>query len=346
MLEAKRVPALDGVRGLAILLVILGHTGVLTTTGWVGVDLFFVLSGYLITGILVRARARPRYFRTFWARRVLRIAPPYVAYLVLILWLVPLWTHQGNAQPWVYWLYLTNVWVARGGWVGVPHLLQHLWSVAVEEQFYLFWPFVVAFVEPKRLRAVCGAGIVVAIALRVLSVLLSPGSTAPYVLAPMRMDALLVGAWLALGPPPSRLWPATVAGTAAMTLVLVEGGETMWVYTAGFFLLAVASAGLLSASLSVPVLTRVFSIRWLRAAGRYSYTAYLIHPILLVALLRIGLTAVVPVTVATLCLTFGLAWASWRLYEAPILSLNRFFPAPGPVETLPSMSAYRPASRG
>ncbi len=180
------VPVLDGLRGLAILLVLLHHFANVYApsawtrnawhrvvgSGWCGVDLFFVLSGFLITGILHDARRGPGYFRNFYMRRVLRIFPLYYGVLAALFLAYPLLagSHQRFAalaehQPWL-WLYAQNFKVILSGdWV--PCGMNHFWSLAVEEQFYLFWPFVVFACRRRTLLHVSVALVVLALAVRI-----------------------------------------------------------------------------------------------------------------------------------------------------------------------------------
>jgi peptidoglycan/LPS O-acetylase OafA/YrhL len=178
-------------------------------TGSVGVDLFFVLSGYLITGILLDTRGAPNYFRRFYVRRALRIFPLYYASLIFFFHVWPLLDMPPNisinprslpeGQPWVdepwYWLYAPNILFAlRGQWGG----LSHYWSLAVEEQFYLIWPFLIYFVPIHRIKALCLACIATAFLLRLACALLETSIVVPYVSLPTRMDGLAIGAWLAV----------------------------------------------------------------------------------------------------------------------------------------------------
>ena len=182
------IPALDGIRGLAILLVLLGHftsyggfrpeIGVdrayhlVAMLGGVGVDLFFVLSGFLITGILVDARGGAFFFRNFYMRRVLRIFPLYYGSLLVFFVVLPL-LDPGDPrlqqvlgeQAW-YWSYLTNIRMAFDGWPAYHHI-GHFWSLAVEEQFYMVWPLVIFLFRRRSLLFICAACVAASLAFRV-----------------------------------------------------------------------------------------------------------------------------------------------------------------------------------
>jgi len=195
-LRTGRLPVLDGVRGLAILMVMLHHftpdhgAGILSVLhlGWVGVDLFFVLSGFLITGILFDAKGSANYFQNFYARRGLRIFPLYYGILLLILFALPLlqWLDVIHVpgldqvrvwQPWL-WLHSSNLLLAwKGQWMldsGVIRM-NHFWSLAVEEHFYLVWPVVVALFDRKSLMKIAAGVIIAALSLR--AAFLPSGST-------------------------------------------------------------------------------------------------------------------------------------------------------------------------
>src|ERR1041384_7611763 len=208
-------PALDGLRGVAVLVVMLHNLTILeqrdslparlwvfaTDSGWIGVLLFFVLSGFLITGILLDERGAPRFFRDFYLRLVLRIFPLY--YLVLIVrfavmpWLVP-----GAGVPLEvalgYWLYVSN-------WTelylqGVNGFGQR-WSLAVEEQFYLAWPLAVARLGARGLIWVCAALIALSAAARLVIVVCSLDRRWLYLSTVTRADALAFGALVAIALP-------------------------------------------------------------------------------------------------------------------------------------------------
>ena len=321
------VPALDGIRGVAILLVIVYHCHELRA-GWLGVDLFFVLSGYLITGILVGATQQARYFRNFFARRALRIFPPYYAYLFVVLIALPrLGIAPVPRESWWVWAYLTNVRVAMlGHWSAVPWYTLHLWSVAVEEQFYLVWPLAVWLIPSTVLRRVCVWAILSALAFRLVLAWNGANYFALDDLTPSRMDALMVGAWFALaGLRPSRT--ATFAAIAAIAAILLIGVHDDWpiTLTVGFTFVAVAAGVVVTGVPIDPVLAPLMSWKPLRLAGRYSYTAYLVHP-LVIDRLRGGGLYTRRLAVLVVIVTFGIAAFSWKIFESPILRLKRFIP--------------------
>jgi peptidoglycan/LPS O-acetylase OafA/YrhL len=158
--QRSHYPALDGLRGVAILLVVLYHNfGFIKQSyfGWLGVDLFFVLSGFLITSILLKDIGKPGYLKNFFIRRILRIFPLYYLILIIFLILFPLFglykkeLHYFTQHQWWLWTYLQN-WLYSFYLISDAKFLTHLWSLAVEEQFYLLWPFIILLVKkPKRL---------------------------------------------------------------------------------------------------------------------------------------------------------------------------------------------------
>ena len=196
------LPALDGVRGLAIALVMAFHIGRVPATaiGWSGVDLFFVLSGFLITGILYRSRNVPARARTFYARRALRILPLYYVVIFAVFVVRPFlgWSNRlddvslAGEQFW-YWTYLADWRIALGHPRGFT-FLTHFWSLSIEEQFYLFWPLLVWNLSRRTaLRAAIGITIGSFI-LRLTLARFAASSGMIYALLPCRIDALAVGA--------------------------------------------------------------------------------------------------------------------------------------------------------
>jgi len=245
----KHIPALDGVRGLAILLVIAFHARVVFTTtneipylgfralglGWSGVDLFFVLSGFLITGILLDSRGSPRYFRVFYLRRALRIFPLYFAYLFLILivarFLLLAYTGSdlwNSTNPWWYFTYLLN-WKSDQGYNDL--VLGHLWSLAIEEQFYLVWPAMVWLAPRRHLKWLCLIIAAGAFLARFYMGSHGYGSEATYRMTPGRMDTLALGAFVAVG---LRDFRAVLDRWANVVLALSTAGFlAVWAFNSG-----------------------------------------------------------------------------------------------------------------
>ena len=270
-----------------------------TRSAWLGVDLFFVLSGFLITGILLRSRGRPRYFSSFFARRVLRIFPLYYAVIAVALLVLPAFpparqvldTPIGTGHGWWYALYLQNILMAVRA--SFDHLILAVtWSLAVEEQFYLLWPLVVWWLPARRLAWLCGGLMLAAPLLRGVMVALDSNAIAIYVLTPTRVDALaagsLIACWLDRSLDPERLRRfAKSAGTVSLLgiagLLAFRGRlrlEDPLLQTAGYSLIAVGGAALLTLLLQpakAPLLVRCFTVRPLLSLGRYSYAMYLFH---------------------------------------------------------------------
>lgn len=366
------IPAMDGVRGLAVLGVVCSHLfggnfanagrlgpliAAVLGLGVNGVALFFVLSGFLITGILRDSLGDAQYFRKFYARRVLRIFPLYYGVLLLLFALTrPLAIHWSGTLPSLL-LYLQNTSL-------LPSLAQfgnqryvsldHLWSLAVEEQFYLLWPLLVFAVRSQaKLLALCAAGVAGAFTLRI--VVLLHGGSFDFVNRNTlcRMDVLLAGAALALLMR-SRLADRvercgallTVAGSAAFLcsgplLEWLRKGristvDIAWLTGNSFLWIGLASFGLLAWVLQDgSVAQRVFQARALRFLGKYSYGLYVLHALprpawewLLARLHQSGMSAVTSrllVGCLGLLLSVAAAYASFHLYEKRFLRLKRFF---------------------
>ena len=374
------IPALDGLRGVAIILVLFHHLTIHRPTsgvdewiasvplfGWSGVDLFFVLSGFLITGILIDLRGSDRFFTNFYARRTLRIFPLYYLVVFLALHVLPLLPtlHQVIVGPyeipprWAYWTYLTNFSVAERGFV--HGWLDVAWSLAIEEQFYLLWAPLVFFCPPRYLWMVCVAIIAGEPAARNVAVGRAMDTTAVYVQTWFRLDGLATGALLAwllrrnLLPALAPWAPtAAIAGAVAIVMIVIEGGDSWWwqppMQRIGYSVIALTAGALLVMTLQKDGLwVRMMSAGWLRMFGKYSYCLYLIHlPVMRTireyvfdpadyAMLAPWVGQALFYVIAT-APAVGLSWLSWQVFEAPILSLKKHFESTrkGPGEMPPS----------
>jgi peptidoglycan/LPS O-acetylase OafA/YrhL len=321
--------------------------------GWMGVDLFFVLSGFLITGILLDTRELPTYFRNFYARRALRIFPLYYTVLAVLFVLTP-WLHlQWHKGHWAYAFYAGNVAYSLNPSLSSvqPYVsFLHLWSLAIEEQFYLVWPFVVMMVaNRRRLAWICGGLSACGLILRVgLLVWLPRGDAYEWCYAqlPTHMDGLLYGALGAIivRALPLELalsWGRRVVPFAFGTLILVIafGGidfHSVLMIVLGFPALAATFAcTVLFALRSGSVVNRIGNLSMLRFVGRYSYGMYVYHILFwpwlarmqpwLQAHLHSVVLGGVCFTLLMLGGTIVVAVASYELYEKPWLRLKRLF---------------------
>jgi peptidoglycan/LPS O-acetylase OafA/YrhL len=380
-----RIPELDGLRGLAILLVLIWHYGPSRRIpedpllfylvkpfiyGWSGVDLFFVLSGFLIGGILLDNRDASNYYRIFYTRRTCRIFPPYYAWLLVFFTLPLLWPAATIAAGWLfqaplpivtYASYTQNIaMVGRGGfgpeWLGIT------WSLAVEEQFYLVLPLLVRRVAPHRLPHTLLLLIGLAPLLRIAlqnSAFLTHGGFAGYVLMPCRADALLLGALCAYGCRQERFWEFIRRQHTGLHVALAVAGVSVWWSlrslgdAIGLSALAIMYCLLLMIVLTVPEgrFARLTRLRWLRWLGGVSYGVYLVHQGVtgLAHGLILGRSpglrdmADVLVTFLALVITLVVAQLSWTLYERPLVALGHSHTyRPGPASAILAASATPP----
>lgn len=346
--DRTHVPALDGVRGLAVGAVLMDHLwpgsglGSLPL-GMVGVKLFFVLSGYLISGILLRGAARAdagqmsrgQLLRTFYTRRFLRIVPIY--YLALG---VAAALDLGEVRQSLVWhlAYASNFYAARtADW---PPLTGHFWSLALEAQFYLIWPWLLVLAPASRRRAVVIGVIVLTVAARAVAAAAGMGSHALGVLPIGSLDALAMGALIAAlreGDARDAAWvrrigwcslliaaPLFLGLTVAQHLGMAEHlRRTLWPLC-----LAFVFSSFVGWVAGGPTRAVQQALEWspLRHLGEISYGAYVYHPFLAHAVLTMsGAVRIVRVETSLLCLVVSLTVAevSWRLIEAPLLERGR-----------------------
>jgi peptidoglycan/LPS O-acetylase OafA/YrhL len=363
-LPRGHVPALDAIRGLAIVVVTLYRFGGggggpasaiehpwLIELGQRGVDLFFVLSGFLITGILFDAKGKEHYFRNFYVRRALRIFPLYYGVLFAALLVLPRFIpalakefQQAIDQQGWLWFYGANALQAyEGRWCLGP--LNHFWSLAIEEHFYLVWPAVIYFASRRTAKRICGGVFVASIVARFMWLANGGNNVAAEVLTPLRMDGLVLGSWLALTArgPGGLTWLARCAtpwliGSGTIAIAADLFGRRFfglpyaaWACTCGAFLIVTVAASRQS------WLGRLGRSKTLQFFGKYSYAMYvfqlpliyllaplitaegLAHSIGSQALGQIGYCVILT------AMTTASALASWHLFEKRLLALKHRF---------------------
>jgi peptidoglycan/LPS O-acetylase OafA/YrhL len=382
--KPTRIPELDGLRGTAILLVIFFHytngesltrlNGIAyfversAASGWSGVDLFFVLSGFLIGGILIDARGSNSYFRTFYVRRFFRIVPIYYLWIFLYIALVSaagpaIQSHSfsGKALPrgfevYVHFLFIQNLipydWPAQpglfGSWFG------HLWSLAVEEQFYLLAPLMIWRLSPRRLPVALSA-IVCGFPFIRITLFLHVHQIDTTRVMPAHADALALGMLVAIvwRNPVSRLWLTRNTHSVYWVAGLFfTGFGFLWWYAPTSGSLPVASVGftwiaifyallvLIVLVASKSWIARTMRARWLREVGRVSYCMYIIHLVVNLFLQWVFLharpeIATLPgagISLLAAVVTYALSLVSWRIFEGPLVKIGHRYGYSMPAE--------------
>jgi peptidoglycan/LPS O-acetylase OafA/YrhL len=364
------IPALDGIRGLAVLLVMAEHllwsnlhsgnhffdfANAIRGAAWTGVDLFFVLSGFLITGILCDSLSSGHYFRNFYARRVLRIFPLYYGFLLLLICLTYPLNLQWHGTQYILLTYTQNLGVFTFRPAEFINL-NHFWSLAVEEQFYLVWPCVVFFVRDARRLIIIGL-VLSAGALILRLVMLAKGAPVDeiYAFTGCRADSLMIGGVLALTLRTrfqrSLLRHSSTAFIVLFVVMVCAGfylggfdARNAAVQGVGYTIIALADAALIATVIARSAITRIaFENGFMRFFGKYSYGIYVFHYSLDAALthllrqrfnatfhskaMSVVLSALIVAALAVL-----VAFASYHLYEKHFLKLKKHFePRSAPV---------------
>jgi len=346
------IAELDGLRGVAILLVVVHRfwpaTGIgvwadAAGAGWIGVDLFFVISGFLIAGILLDTRGEAGYFRNFYARRILRIFPLYYIFVggVLIAFSGNPEFREHAGSPIWYLVHLGNVpesMLAHD----VPYWLAPVWSLAIEEQFYLTFPLLVAVVEPRRLGRVLVGMMIAAPLLRVGTMLVAPErERIQYLFTLCRLDTIAVGCLLAvifrridLAKYRDLIVRGAVLIICVAALFAVDTGldrTTPLGRTLGYTVVAFGCASIVA----LVVLyrgeyeTAVLRFAPLAYLGKLCFGLYLLHrpadTIVTALAARAGIDAPLWLLPLKLGVAVVLATISWRLLERPFLRLKNLF---------------------
>ena len=352
----NHVKALDGLRGIAVILVVLYHCfnfnnlHLITKIGWIGVDLFFVLSGFLITGILLDTKHETNSYRNFIGRRTLRIFPLYyfiifLFFLITRLTSIPHFNLLLENQIY-FWTYTQNLFFALEGWPKGSEHLNHFWSLAIEEQFYLFWPALILTVNQKNVLRISLFLILICIALRNL-VPLYPFS---YVFTLTRMDGLLAGGILAILIRENvklleKIIPALL-GISFLTILaiyvftqnfadnnplFIKIGYTLFDVFFGGIIIMIFETGKIGSHLRA-ILERKFLLFF----GKYSYGIYVYHWILFCFLNprllnfygKFNSAIIDPQIFAALTCTIMaiiISYISYNLFEKQFLKLKKYF---------------------
>lgn len=365
----RHILALDGFRGLAVFLVMFDHftdmggllkggTAIqrLLNGGYIGVDMFFILSGFLITGILLDTKGSQNYFSAFYARRTLRIFPLYYFVLAVAYGSAPFLSPQNNLSltgpnsPLWYWLYVSNFGtIVKGDWLLSPYWLNlgHLWSLSIEEQFYLIWPLVVFIFPKKHLQTVCWVLVATAVSLRLYYLKIEGDySLMAYLFTFARLNTLAIGAWLAIAFRDSVLWEQVRAlrwWVFWISGVLYFSVRTYWIdgrhyedvfamfFFSALLVLAIQEKGAQPWKLFLQSRPLVF-------LGKYSYALYIYHHLLkpifwiklyngiLIPTFGEGWLGVIAYICIASSVTIALALLSWHLLEWPLQRLKKRFP--------------------
>jgi len=296
------IKGLDGLRAVAIAFVVVHHAHYLTTELTLssiakflgsGVDLFFIISGFLITQILLATKGADNYFRSFYLRRLLRIVPLYYLVLGCAFFIVPILNspHLDKLQStpsWPYWLFLSNFYIAHQG-AFTNGLVDLSWSLSVEEQFYIFWSVCIYLLSLRHIKFLAFTIIIFSPVLRYLLVSQGVGHIAIYVMSFTRMDTLMIGALLAIYrnhrffTPRFFTWSlilAAIISPVVMSFMSRRYGVTIYYSLVGWSHASVTGLVIAASKFEYKDATKVlrfFEWKPLVHVGLYSYGIYLFH---------------------------------------------------------------------
>lgn len=343
---ASYIPELDGLRGLAIGSVLLyhcherlhsSHLDVIAQWGWAGVNLFFVLSGFLITGIILDSREDAHFFRNFYARRGLRIWPVYVLVLLLNYLVVPLvfgsfwWAvHEMRYAPWLHYIFF----VQNLFFLTLPGTIGPTWSLAIEEQYYVFWAPIARFLKNGVLLPLLITVFVASPFIRLANTgFLTPTHTLTH------LDGLAIGSLIALTLRWFEFSRDAWRRISAAGIFCGLSGVVLMIFHGSAFtdtLLALGFGGMLVAGLLVSGAggwySRFLTWRPLKFLGTVSYGLYMIHILCFVVIgafdlkmAKYGLAGDLAIVGVRLALSISVATLMWYGFERPVLKLKKYF---------------------
>lgn len=366
--RSKYIPALDGIRFLAVGLVIAHHLTRGSQTSFVlhlfglqagnglGPTLFFVLSGVLLTTVILDARGNEYRYRNFLTRRALRIFPLYLAYLGAAAIATHVFAGRSLQNAWVYAFFLQNTFANAAAQTGSVLPMYHLWTLAVQDQFYIFWPLLLWRCDSvRKMRYLCLAGIVLSFVARVI--ITSPSLT-PELFGrtlPARAGAMCLGALLAL----DLREKTALSGILRKAILPLSLVLAVWMWrglsldsslgsTLGLQLMAVTSAAWIACALKPTTWTaRILGAKFFAQGGKkYAFAMYIVHPMML------NISMALPIASKSLRLAvFGITTVvisglSYRYYESFFLHMKvggtgsqtpRYRP-PAQTRTMPALS--------
>lgn len=379
----NRITELDGLRGMAITLVIAFHAfeqaiiftenpvlqtlAKITSIGWVGVDIFFTLSGFLITSILLRSKTDEHYFKNFYVRRILRIFPLYYAVILCVIFLAPnveseFFEQLSTTIP-ILMLYQQNWSVIFHGFGVIPEYLFVTWSLAIEEQFYLLWPFAIYYLKREQLIKVSLWYISASIIVRILCIFfwsdVEQMALFFYYSPFARFEEILFGSLLAILILDVQLkevirkfsLPVFIVSLAVfigLCLSVLPARPNPELPNLPLILGSYTTAGLFSASLiaifitypSQNILRRIFQNPILTFLGKYSYSMYIFHIAVILILLDVflrstlrGWIAFILFPLTTYIITVLIALLTWNLFEKHMLALKKYFEYKNPSDS-------------
>jgi peptidoglycan/LPS O-acetylase OafA/YrhL len=353
------IKSLDGMRALAIMMVVVHHSSFLIQDGFFhdlsrfmgsGVDLFFIISGFLITNILINTKNNPRFFRNFYGRRFLRIIPLYYAILIFASFIIPLihiesFKKFSDISLTPYWFFLSNYAIAAKG--NFQHGLVDLsWSLSLEEQFYVFWSLCVYFFAEKHLRKIAILVLILCPILRYFAYTSGQSLVAIHIMTHTRIDTILMGSMLALFMRDNMVTTKNLLFTLALCFLIFFGLYALpfgvklalgYSFLGGIYMSLVGLAIFASQNqnLNLSFLRKILENNLLVHIGLYSYGIYLLHnpiqkvlqivyrPVLNLVPLNIAFHQFIFVLIV-LAISSALAALSYHFYELKWLRLKKY----------------------
>jgi len=348
-------PGIDGLRGLAVILVLIYHNFFylkITWYGQFGVDLFFAISGFLITEILLKSISSEKYFTSFYGRRLMRIFPIYYLCLALIFFILPdqllldATLKTSKADQWWFWTYLQNWFYAIHGVLVGTAPITHFWTLAVEEQFYLLWPPIIFLVRDlKKLLVICIAILITINAIRFFTWLYFMENIDQFSFTLTRCDGILTGSALAVLKQTGQFKKSILLKIAFVILILLNGIYLLigtvfdlrpnYLNIAGFTSISIFCTWVLylTISNSRTILKKILLIYPLKFFGKYSYGIYVFHfPVMFLLhptfekWLWPLFGSRIPETLLLIFIEVIIAVIVYHLYEKHFLKLKKFFP--------------------